>query len=170
MLFAFKFFSCESINLFRYQSLRLVVSFFLPICSVELNVRLDRGVSKPEAGDRDTRPARKERKSRKAKPEGQVARVTTESSTGNPPAPSKSLFVHNLSWGITDDALFEYFAAEGNPVSAEVKRSGKDGRSRGWAVVTYGSVDEASMAMLKLHESELDGRKISIRYDAKAAN
>jgi len=26
------------------------------------------------------------------------------------------------------------------------------------------------MAMLKLHESELDGRQISIRYDAKAAN
>jgi nucleolin len=96
--------------------------------------------------------------------------VVAESLSGNPPVPSKSLFVHNLSWGITDDALYDYFGTAGNPISAEVKRSGKDGRSRGWAVVTYGSVDEASMAMLKLHESTLDERKISIRYDAKAAN
>jgi RNA recognition motif-containing protein len=163
--------SREAKDSFFSHEAKLSFFFVTFFCSTELNVRLDRGVSKPEAGAREDRPPRKERKSRNAKPEGQVARVTAEkSSTGNPPAPSKSLFVHNLSWGITDDALFEYFSAEGNPISAEVKRSGKDGRSRGWAVVTYGSVDEASMAMLKLHESELDGRQISIRYDAKAAN
>ena len=139
-------------------------------------MRLDRGVLKPEIGSTDTRPPRKDRKGQTGVSDAPLRQGgpkfggVAESLSGNSPVPSKSLFVHNLSWSITDDALFEYFGTAGNPISAEVKRSGKDGRSRGWAVVTYGSVDEASIAMLKLHASTLDERKISIRYDAKAEN
>ena len=140
------------------------------VYGIALSVRLDRGVLKGEIGSPDKRRPRKDRKNSQESSSCQdfkIDGVAAEPLLVIPPVPSNSLFVHNLSWEITDDALLEYFGSAGNPVSADVKRSGKDGRSRGWAVVKYGTVEEASMAMLQLHESTLNGRKIPIRFDAK---
>ena len=44
-----------------------------------------------------------------------------------------------------------------------------NGRSKGWGLVTYGTVEEADAARLQLDKAELGGRNITVRFDARPA-
>jgi RNA recognition motif-containing protein len=86
-----------------------------------------------------------------------------------PPSPCLNLYVNNLNWNSTDDDLFQHFCSAGvTPLSAKVQMNQTNGRSRGWGLVTYNSVEDAERALNQLNKSVLDERKISVRFDAKA--
>jgi RNA recognition motif-containing protein len=76
--------------------------------------------------------------------------------------PGTALFVGNLPWSTTWQQLKEIFA-EYNVKYADVK-AGFDGRSRGYGIVRFDTVEEAESA-LALNGYALDGREILVRFD-----
>lgn len=86
------------------------------------------------------------------------------------PDPSNTLYVSNLNWNSTDDDLFQHFCSSAGvvPTSAKVQMSDTNGRSKGWGLVVFASVDEADRARVQLNKSVLDERKISVRFNGKA--
>lgn len=72
------------------------------------------------------------------------------------------LFVGSLSWGVNDDQLANHFAQAGTVESAKVIVDRDSGRSKGFGFVEMSSDEEAKAAIEKLHESELDGRAITV--------
>ncbi len=72
------------------------------------------------------------------------------------------LYVGNLSYGATDDALQQAFSQAGNVVSAQVVIDKMTGRSRGFGFVEM-DTDEAAQAAIELwNGKELDGRTITV--------
>ncbi len=75
---------------------------------------------------------------------------------------SPRLYVGNLSYDVTDADLQVLFAAHGSVVEAAVvTRSGTD-RSKGFAFVEMGSLEEAKAAASALNDHELQGRKMLV--------
>lgn len=54
-----------------------------------------------------------------------------------------------------------------SPASAKVQVNEKSGRSKGWGLVVFSTVEDAERAKEALNKSDLDGRPISVRFDAK---
>jgi hypothetical protein len=75
---------------------------------------------------------------------------------------TSKIYVGNLSWNTTDDALRQAFSPFGQVLDSIVMRDRDTGRSRGFGFVTYGSTDEASAAIAALNEQELDGRRVKV--------
>lgn len=73
-----------------------------------------------------------------------------------------SVYVGNLAWSTTDDELAAHFGQAGSVTSATVRKN-KSGRSLGNAVVEFEDAASALNAIESLNDSELDGRKLSIR-------
>lgn len=72
------------------------------------------------------------------------------------------LYVGNLSFDVTSADLEVLFAAHGSVVEAAVvTRSGTD-KSKGFAFVEMGSVEEAKAAAAALNDHELQGRKMLV--------
>ena len=104
---------------------------------------------------------------------GGAGGVASPDASGEPggaePPPTRVLFVNNLNWNSTDDDLFQHFCTAGvTPSSAKVQMSETNGRSKGWGLVVYGSVEDAERARAQLNKTILDERKISVRFDAKS--
>jgi RNA recognition motif-containing protein len=77
------------------------------------------------------------------------------------------LFVGGLSWNTKDDLLEKAFAQFGKVLSANVVLDKETRRSRGFGFVEMENKEEATEAMNKLNNSELDGRAIFVS-EAKA--
>jgi RNA recognition motif-containing protein len=75
---------------------------------------------------------------------------------------AKKLFVGGLSWGTTDDALRNAFAAVGTVESAVVVTDKFSGRSKGFGFVEMSTDDEAAKAVAELNGKELDGRVVTV--------
>ena len=73
-----------------------------------------------------------------------------------------NLFVGSLSYSVTDDDLKQYFAQIGPVKSAKVITDRESSRSKGFGFVEFENDDDAKTAIEKLHESEMDGRKITV--------
>ncbi|MEM7700161.1 MAG: hypothetical protein AAF236_17340, partial [Verrucomicrobiota bacterium] len=72
------------------------------------------------------------------------------------------LFIGNLDYATDDEALEELFGAHGDVAEACVIRHGNSGRSKGFAYVEMGDVDQARQAVASLHGQEVLSRKISV--------
>jgi RNA recognition motif-containing protein len=72
------------------------------------------------------------------------------------------LYVGNLSYGVTDDTLRDFFAQAGTVNSAQVVMDRMSGRSRGFGFVEMAGDDEAKRAIESLNGQELDGRAIVV--------
>jgi len=72
------------------------------------------------------------------------------------------LFVGNISWGISDEALKEAFSQAGTVVSAIIIKDRATQRSKGFGFVEMSSPEEAQAAIELWHEKELDGRKLIV--------
>ena len=72
------------------------------------------------------------------------------------------LFVGNLSFQTADNDLRAYFSQAGvvSSVSALIDKS--TGRSRGFAFVEMGSLDEAHKAVELFHEKDFQGRALTV--------
>ena len=80
-------------------------------------------------------------------------------------APSKSVFVGNLPFSIEAAALEAHMSSVG-ACTADLKKREQSGKPAGFAVVEYESIEVATEAIEKLMDTELEGRKIVVRFDA----
>lgn len=78
---------------------------------------------------------------------------------------SKHVYVGNLSWDVTWQDLKDHMKRAGGTVlHAEILLE-SGGRSKGCGLVEFGSVKDATDAILKLNDTVLNGRPIFIRED-----
>jgi cold-inducible RNA-binding protein len=72
------------------------------------------------------------------------------------------IYVGNLSFGTTEDALRHCFAEYGDVGEVAVVTDRDTGRSRGFGFVTMTSDDDASKAIEGLNGYELEGRALTV--------
>lgn len=72
------------------------------------------------------------------------------------------LFVGNLPYTLTSDALRAVFEKVGKVTDANVVTDKETGRSRGFGFVEMASDDDAKKAIAELNETEVEGRKIFV--------
>ncbi|MEN3939755.1 RNA-binding protein [Prosthecobacter sp. SYSU 5D2] len=110
--------------------------------------------SRPESGgrdrDRESRPPR-EPKPRREPVSVNPADITTE-----------RLYVGNLSYDATESDLFELFSGLGSVRNCEVVVNNRTQRSKGFAFVTMGSVDEARRAVQELGGKDFMNRALQL--------
>ena len=75
---------------------------------------------------------------------------------------STKLFVGNLSFNTTENALQDAFAAHGTVVEANLMMDRMTGRPRGFGFVTMSSPEEAQKAIEALNGSQLGGRALTV--------
>jgi len=73
------------------------------------------------------------------------------------------VFVMNLSFDTTEEALSAHCASAGEVASVELLTRGKNARPSGSAIVEYAHDECASKAIESLEGSELDGRDLRVR-------
>ncbi len=72
------------------------------------------------------------------------------------------LYVGNLPFSITEQALKDLFAAHGSVASARIITDRDTGRSKGFGFVEMGSDDEAQASIDTLNGQEFEGRKLVV--------
>jgi|JI6StandDraft_1071083.scaffolds.fasta_scaffold00248_14 hypothetical protein len=86
-----------------------------------------------------------------------------ESAAPNPGEIStERLYVGNLSYDASESDLFELFNGVGGVRNAEVVVNNRTQRSKGFAFITMGSVEEARRAVTELHGKEFMGRPLQL--------
>lgn len=78
--------------------------------------------------------------------------------------PADTLWVGSLSFDLTEDALYEAFATYGDISSVRMPTDRETGSPRGFAYITYSSIDDAKSALEGLNGQELAGRRIRIDF------
>jgi len=78
--------------------------------------------------------------------------------------PSRRVYVGNLAWSVSWQALKDHMRKAGEVVFAEVFTE-RDGRSRGCGVVEYATEADSANAIATLNDTELQGRLIFVRED-----
>lgn len=71
------------------------------------------------------------------------------------------IYVGNLSYQTSSDDLHEVFGRYGEVTELKLIMDRDTGRSKGFAFITFGSVDAANSA-LELDGTQLDGRQIKV--------
>merc|ERR1712167_552397 len=79
-----------------------------------------------------------------------------------------TLYVGNLPWSTTNEALNTFLSAYGDVQSCDTG-SERNGRKRGWAIVECASADAAQQLITSCDGAEMEGRNIAVRLDNKEA-
>jgi RNA recognition motif-containing protein len=74
----------------------------------------------------------------------------------------KKLYVGNLAYSVTSDALEQMFLEFGTVVSAQVIQDRDTGRSKGFGFVEMQADDAAQRAISGMHEREFEGRALTV--------
>jgi RNA recognition motif-containing protein len=74
----------------------------------------------------------------------------------------RKLYVGNLAYGTSEAGLESLFAEAGGVESVRVMRDMATGRSRGFGFVEMDSDEAAQAAVTRFHETELDGRRLTV--------
>lgn len=72
------------------------------------------------------------------------------------------LYVGNLSYDVTTDALRSCFAEFGNVSDTHVVKDRETGRARGFGFVTMTTDDEATRAVAQLNGAMFEGRSLRV--------
>lgn len=75
---------------------------------------------------------------------------------------AKKLYVGNLSYDMTEEALKDAFSQAGNVESAMIIKDKMSGRSKGFGFVEMSNDEEAQKAIEMLNGKELDGRALTV--------
>jgi RNA recognition motif-containing protein len=75
---------------------------------------------------------------------------------------NKKLYVGNLPYSTTPEALEQLFASVGDVVSADVISDRMTGRSKGFGFVEMGTEAEAQQAIDTLNGRDVEGRTIKV--------
>jgi RNA recognition motif-containing protein len=73
-----------------------------------------------------------------------------------------NIYVGNLSYGMTEEALHQAFAAHGTVESARIIKDRDTGQSKGFGFVEMPNQQEAEAAIKELDGADLGGRKIRV--------
>jgi RNA recognition motif-containing protein len=74
-----------------------------------------------------------------------------------------NIYVSNIPYSATDEALRDAFAAFGAVQSARIIKDRMTGRSRGFGFVEMPNDEEAQKALEGVNGTEMDGRRINAR-------
>lgn len=74
------------------------------------------------------------------------------------------LFVGNLPFSTTEDALKNFFSAYGTVESSKIIKDLPTGRSKGFGFVRMSSESEAAAAINGLNEKEFEGRSLRVNF------
>ncbi|KAJ5772201.1 hypothetical protein N7520_002730 [Penicillium odoratum] len=77
---------------------------------------------------------------------------------------SDTLFVGNLPFSASEDALRDVFAAQGSILGIRLPTDPESGRPKGFGYVQYSSVEEAQNAHTQLAGTEIDGRTLRLDF------
>jgi len=113
--------------------------------------QVERSSADPRSTNDNPRPQREPRVRREAPPAVNPADITTE-----------RLYVGNLSYDATESDLFELFNGVGAVKNAEVVVNSRTQRSKGFAFVTMGTVEEARRAVQELSGKDFMGRPLQL--------
>lgn len=72
------------------------------------------------------------------------------------------IYVGNLPYSVTDDDLRNLFSDYGALSSAEVIKDKFSGQSKGFGFVDMPNQSEAENAIKELHDSPIEGRKMTV--------
>lgn len=75
---------------------------------------------------------------------------------------AKKLYIGNLAYNTTEDALKEAFGRAGTVESASIIMDKMSGRSRGFGFIEMASDDEAQAAIEMWNGKEIDGRRLTV--------
>ncbi|MCX6813078.1 MAG: RNA-binding protein [Candidatus Azambacteria bacterium] len=75
---------------------------------------------------------------------------------------AKKLYVGNLSYDMTEDALKDTFSQAGTVESAIIIKDKMSGRSKGFGFVEMSTDEEAQKAIEMLNGKEFDGRALTV--------
>lgn len=75
---------------------------------------------------------------------------------------SQKIYVGNLGFSVSNEALSEKFAQYGTVSSAKVIMDRDTNRSKGFGFVEMSTSAEASKAISSLHGTEFDGRQMNV--------
>jgi nucleolin len=81
-----------------------------------------------------------------------------------PSAPSKVLFVGNLSWNTVEDTLWDAFSEYGEVSSVRLPTDRESGKPKGYGYIEFSVVDSAQKAFDAMSGQELDGRQIRLDF------
>jgi len=74
----------------------------------------------------------------------------------------KKLYVGNLAYSVTSEALEQMFLEFGTVVSAQVIQDRDTGRSKGFGFVEMQSDEAAQRAIGGMHEKDVGGRSLTV--------
>jgi RNA recognition motif-containing protein len=72
--------------------------------------------------------------------------------------------VTNLAWTTEEGELVTLLSKAGTVVGVEIQRHADTGRSKGWAIATFGSRDEALNAINTLNKTVVRERPVSLKF------
>jgi len=75
---------------------------------------------------------------------------------------AKKLYVGNLSYQMTEDALRDLFAAKGEVLSAKIITDAGTGRSKGFGFVEMASDEDADKAIAELNGTTVQDRALNV--------
>jgi nucleolin len=79
-------------------------------------------------------------------------------------APSNVLFVGNLSWDTTEDALWEVFQEHGAVDSVRVPTDRESGKPKGYGYIEFSNAESAKKAIDALNGQEIGGRTVRLDF------
>jgi RNA recognition motif-containing protein len=74
----------------------------------------------------------------------------------------RKLYVGNLSYSASKEAVWAAFSSAGTVTSVEISTDRETGQSRGFAFVEMGSDAEAQAAISQMNGTMLDGRQLKV--------
>lgn len=74
------------------------------------------------------------------------------------------IYVGNLNYRMTEEALQELFTKYGEVVSAKIIKDRYSGRSKGFGFVEMANKDDGEKAIQELNDSEVEGRNIRVNF------
>ncbi len=73
-----------------------------------------------------------------------------------------NIYVGNLRYSLTEDALKSLFETYGEVVSVKIVRDRFSGESKGFGFVEMASAEEAKKAIAELNGKDIDGRALRV--------
>jgi cold-inducible RNA-binding protein len=83
---------------------------------------------------------------------------------------AKTLYVGNLSYGMTDSDLQNLFAPHGAVQAAQIIVDRDTGRSKGFGFVEMSSGEQAQAAIAALNGQEINGRALTVNEGRRQAD
>ncbi|HAE87554.1 TPA: RNA-binding protein [Candidatus Marinimicrobia bacterium] len=81
-----------------------------------------------------------------------------------------NIYVGNLPWGVSEEALKNLFSEYGTVDTARVITDRNSGRSKGFGFVEMSNDSEAQKAIEALNGKEMDGRALRVNEARPAAD